>query len=303
MSEEKIGGIMIPFCILDCEPLTVCEKLVWSYLFAFQVNGARCFAGVGTIAKKLGFSEISIKRAVASLKKHKLLAKGTWTTPTGNAVIAYHCLSISHVPQACKVIGEYQNDTTDSKEYQNDTSEGIKMIPTEYQNDTHNNNTNNKLKKKAPSSTKNNQDILKNQGIETTNTLLTKDGSPKLTEPQVECSAKNPTDLPRAKVLRFEGEGKEEMIENVWLDRIQYGKLVTEFGEETVFAALKAAHTWSVNEDPYKGKPAYKAWHEKTNHYQTIRKLITRELSYGKVAALGYAGYEFIKKDFQGVAK
>jgi Helix-turn-helix domain len=310
VSEEKIGGIMIPFCILDCEPLTVCEKLVWSYLFAFQANGVRCFAGVDTIAKKLGFSSISIRRAVASLKKNKLLVKGKWTTSEGKEMDAYHCLNVNSVPQVCKALGLYQNDTTGSSLYQNDTETCIKMIQPLYQNDTHNNNTNNKSNRKSEDQDiGTRKDLVKNQDTKSTNTH-TYDPKNSLSKTVGHKSKKvgvdtgivltkndeppgNVTDLPKAKRLRFEGDGKEEVIGNVWLSIIEVERLKSEFGEETTYAGLKSAHEWSINENPYKGKPAYKAWHEKTNHYCTVRNLIKRSLAAGKVAALGFGGFEF----------
>lgn len=102
--------------------------------------------------------------------------------------------------------------------------------------------------------------------------------------------------LSPAKLKEFLAKGYQEIQTNVFMAEAKYDQLIKEFGQDNALAGIMDAYRWSINEDPQKDHPkrkCFQSWHDKTDHYKTIRNLILRALASEKKARRGFEGYEF----------
>lgn len=104
--------------------------------------------------------------------------------------------------------------------------------------------------------------------------------------------------LPPDKLQRFLNEGKIEIDTNVYMHEAEYNRLIKEFGEPATCAGIASCREWSMDEDPAYNNPKlkkYETYHQKVDHYRTVRKCIQRNQNdWGKVAVqTKFGGYEF----------
>lgn len=122
---EKIGGVLIPFSIIDDNNLSGADKLIYSYLLAFQMNGKYCFQANATLAERLNLGESTVKRSLSEMLKAEYIKRIKWENK-----IAFQCV----------IKKKDQIDPKGSKRSQN----GIKLIQNRDQIDTYKNNFKNK---------------------------------------------------------------------------------------------------------------------------------------------------------------
>lgn len=112
---QKIGGVLIPFAVLQDKNLTWCERIVYSYFFAYQCNGCRCWESSASLSKKLSFSLRAIKYAVSNLLKKGYIKRVSWRQ-SDKLVSAFECLAPkgATIAPGCKTMhGMVQNDVND----------------------------------------------------------------------------------------------------------------------------------------------------------------------------------------------
>lgn len=118
---EKIGGVLIPFSIIDDNALSGADKLIYSYLLAFQMNGKYCFQANATLAERLNLGESTVKRSLSEMLKAEYIKRIKWENK-----IAFQCVI-------------KKKDQIDPKGSKRSTN-GIKMIQNRDQIDTYKNN-------------------------------------------------------------------------------------------------------------------------------------------------------------------
>lgn len=107
---QKIGGVLIPFAILDDDTLTLAEKILFSYFHAFQHNGERCWMSSEKLGKRLGISWRTAKRALSVLLKRRYIKRIKWKHD-GKIVSAFECISLDWAKLAQDMRGRGHNVT------------------------------------------------------------------------------------------------------------------------------------------------------------------------------------------------
>lgn len=77
ISEEYTGNsfVVMPDIVASSNQLTPSEKMVFSLIYSFIVNGKECIASNGYFMKRLGLSLHSVQKALNSLEKNGLIKR------------------------------------------------------------------------------------------------------------------------------------------------------------------------------------------------------------------------------------
>jgi len=236
VKQDKVGGVIIPFSILEDPNLTSCEKILYSYIINFQLNSEGCFASHEYIAKRLGFSEPSIKRSIKKLKAYGLIIR---------------------VQRGDKVVLESQGIKMIQKD-QNDPDEGIKMIQKGDQNDPYI--IKNIIKREEEGLSPSTAAPKK---LNLTERALI--GDPPETDKDK---------LPEALQELFKSKGRIECFHNVWLSQDEYDRLNQKWSNTELSEQMRHMAEWSISLDASSktGIPGWKSYRQKRDHAKTINR-------------------------------